>query len=115
MPPITSSSRPVAETMMSAAISSPLARRTPHAVRRAICAGHDPRRTAAQGLEKVAVGHQAQALVPGVVARREVSQRRLTELIADTPQQQARTCCGARRVRRYSQCCRCVFFQRVMA
>ena len=71
MPPIAWSFRPVAVTITSASSSRPSAARCP-ARDPLDVVGDDGGLTAAQGLEEVAVWHEADPLVPGVVRRFEV-------------------------------------------
>ena len=68
MPPITCSLSPVAVTMMSASSSSPDFSRMPVSVKRLDVVGDDRGAALADRAEQVAVGHEAQPLVPGIVA-----------------------------------------------
>ena len=58
--------------MMSASSSLPSFSRMPFLVKVSICSVTTEARLSRDRLEQVAVGHQAQPLVPGIVARREM-------------------------------------------
>ena len=72
MSPSTFSLRPVAVTTMSASSSRPDASRMPRSVKRSIGSVTTDARPRLIALEQVGVGRDAEALVPRVVARREV-------------------------------------------
>jgi hypothetical protein len=104
MSPSAFSCRPVAVTTMSAASSLPGLQAHAGGGEGLDVVGDHRRTAVAQHLEQVAVGHHAQALVPGLVGRREVRHRVAgrAELVARHLQQPgARNCAGRARASRY--------------
>ena len=71
-PPSTCRTSPVAVTMMSASSSLPSFSLMPFLVKVSISLVTTEARLSRIALEQVAVGHQAQPLIPGIVARREM-------------------------------------------